>query len=89
MAASKSPDGGAAGGSWPGGRKLGESRPMAFSRLRHLARRFWNQTCTHKHKMFNTWGIISRANMGQDPHKHTRSAVGEPKQKEIFLFQKL
>ena len=59
MAASKSPDGGAAGGSWPGGRKWGESRPMAFSRLRHLARRFWNQTC-------NTGR--TRSTQGEDLH---------------------
>jgi hypothetical protein len=34
--------------SCPGGRKFGESRPIAFSRFRHFARRFWNQTCTQK-----------------------------------------
>ena len=30
----------------PGGRKLGESRPMAFSRFLHFALLFWNQTWT-------------------------------------------
>jgi hypothetical protein len=39
--------------SCPGGRKFGESRPIAFSRFRHFARRFWNQTCTSRNMVRN------------------------------------
>jgi hypothetical protein len=47
----------AVAGSWPGGRKLGESRPIAFSRFRHLALRFWNHTCKRERLMSRTAGI--------------------------------
>ena len=37
----------------PGGRKFGESRPIAFSRFLHFARLFWNQTWNNKIKLYS------------------------------------